>query len=495
MAGFKVKTGRGVLNFKQSDLNTHLAVASRSFGSSGAGGFDGWLPNPDPILKKLGRDIEIYRDLLVDPIVGGLVRRRKAAVVGMEYRLIQDGVPDNVSQLINDMLAGIDVYRFISDILESTLFGYQPIETIWRKDAYWLPDALVAKPHEWFQFNNDSQLCFIGKNLQTEPVPDMKFLCPVQNASYTNPYGMGDLALIYWSRTFMHAGKKFWAVFTEKYGTPWIIGKEPRSNNPGDTQKLLDSLEALSGAAVGTIPNDSSVEIVEASGKSDSSDTFEHLIRYCRSEITIALLGQDMSTEKSTTHASAKAGLEVTDDIRDQHCRIVEECFNQLIDWVCTLNFGEDVARPKFELYEEEQVDKLLAERDKVLTECGVSFTPEYFKKAYNLADTDFTVQGAKDKTVDGSAGVSFSEVSKRFDLTDELAVLMPPSEVLNKQTDTMLHAVIERLQSVSNDEEALAVLAQAYPEMDSDSLQNELTKMLFIGQVLSRLDTEDALK
>ena len=105
--------------------------------------------------------------------------------------------------------------------------------------------------------------------------------------------------------------------FTEKYGAPWLIGKEPRSNTPQDTDKLLDALEALIGNSVGTIPNDSSVEIHEASGKASFIDAYDKLIRYCRSEISIALLGQDQTTEKDSTHASATAGLEVTDDIRD----------------------------------------------------------------------------------------------------------------------------------------------------------------------------------
>ena len=491
MAGFKVKTGKGLLNFKQADLSTHLAVASRSFGRGSR--FDGWLPNPDPVLKKLGRDVEIYRDLLVDPIVGGHVRRRKASVVGMEYRLNLDETDDKVVQLIEQMLANIDVYRFINDILESTMYGYQPIELIWNKDT-WLPELLIAKPQEWFQFNTAGELCFIGQNVHPEPVPEMKFLCPVQNSSYTNPYGQGDLAMVYWPTVFKRAGLKFWAKFTEKYGTPWLIGKEPRSNTPNDTNKLLDSLEALAGDAVGTIPNDSSVEILEASGKSSSIDTFEHLIRYCRSEIAIALLGQDMSTEKSSTHASAKAGLEVTDDIRDQDCRIVENCFNQLIDWVCTLNFGEDVVRPKFELYEEEQVDKLLAERDKLLTESGVVFTKAYFMRTYNLEENDIADAEAANQQPNSLASASFSEGAAPRDLTDDLAILMPSAEDLNKQTDSMLRAVITRLQNVTSDEEALAILANAYPEMDGESLQQELTKMLFIGQVLSRLDTEGEL-
>ena len=500
MAGFKVKNGRGVLNFKQADLTTHLAVASRGFAGRG---FNGWLPNPDPILKKLGRDIEVYRELLADSIVGGHIRRRKAAVASMEWRLDTDEADAHVVQLIETMLANIDIYQLINDASEATQFGYQPIEVMWRKDGYWLPVNLVAKPQEWFCFGADNDLRFIGQSSEPQAVPQMKFLCPTQGASYTNPYGVGDLGMVYWPTVFKRGGLKFWVTFTEKYGTPWIIGKEPRSNQPADTQKLLDSLEALAGDAVGTIPNDSSVEIIEASGKASSVEAFDKLIRYCRSEIAIALLGQDMSTEKDTNHASASAGLEVSKDIRDLHCRIVEGCVNQLIDWVCTLNFGEDVVRPKFELYEEEAVDKVLAERDKTLTECGVTFTKAYFMRTYNLEDGDLLDvpppdsgdgQMRRQRRISTDAA-SFSEAVPYRDLSDDLAAGMPSAEALNAQTDAMLRGLVARLQNVANDEEALAVLAQAYPAMDSDSLQNELTKMLFIGQVLSRLETESELE
>ena len=71
----------------------------------------------------------------------------------------------------------------------------------------------------------------------------------------------------------------------------------------------------------------------------------------------------------------------------------------------------------------------------------------------------------------------------------------MPSAEALNAQTDAMLRGLIARLQNVTNDQEALAILAQVYPDMDSEALQNELTKMLFIGQVLSRLETEGELE
>ena len=61
----KLKTSQGIMTFKPQDLSAHLAV-SRQFFS----GFNGWLPNPDPVLRKMGRQISVYRELMRDPLVG-----------------------------------------------------------------------------------------------------------------------------------------------------------------------------------------------------------------------------------------------------------------------------------------------------------------------------------------------------------------------------------------------------------------------------------------
>ena len=74
-------------NLDKSALSDHIAVAKRLLG---IGGFTSILPNPDVVLKRLGmRSISVYRELLIDPIVGGAVRRRKSAVKRLEYRLEQ----------------------------------------------------------------------------------------------------------------------------------------------------------------------------------------------------------------------------------------------------------------------------------------------------------------------------------------------------------------------------------------------------------------------
>lgn len=486
----KLKTGQGRITFKPDDLSSHIAV-SRSLGV----GLNGWLPNPDPILRKLGKQIAVYRELLQDPVIGSHVRRRKAAVAKLEWRLSGEGVSDRVLGEIDGFLSSFDTYGLIKDILNATLFGYQPLEIIWRKGSLWLPEKIVAKPQEWFGFDGEGRLYFINAGFQNEALPEYKFLCPTQEASYNNPYGMGDLGLVFWPATFKRAGLKFWSEFTEKYGAPWLIGKEPRSNTDADTEKLLDALEALIGNSVGAIPNDSSVEIHEASGKASSVEAYDKLIRYCRSEIAIALLGQDQTTEKDTNHASAAAGLEVTEDIRDSDSRMVESTFNRLIKWVAELNFGE-VPCPTFELYETEETGtKERAERDRLLVQSGAVLTPAYFRKAYGLEEEDLAETPARTSPASQTTA-NFSEYRPiAQDLSDKLSVLVPDSTALNRQSDAMWQAVAARIDHIADEDSLLEALAIAYPNMNTDELEDALSRMLFVSSVLSRLQTESGLQ
>lgn len=443
----KVRHGSGAVSHQttKAAMGSHVAVASQA----GLSIFDGYLPNPDPILKRLGKDISVYRELLRDAVVGSLFRRRKAVITALEWQLNGDDAPPKAIELTEKALSGIDLYRLIKDILNAAAFGYAPLEILWAyQGGYWLPSAVVAKPQEWFDFNRDGELCLRRDFTRLEPVPAHKFLCPTQEASYTNPYGMGDLAMVYWPCVFKRAGLKFWATFTEKYGTPWIIGKEPRSNTQRDTDKLLDSLEALAGDAVGTIPNDSSVEIIEASGKASSVDAYSKLIRYCRSEIAIAILGQDQTTEQTANYASAKAGLEVTEDIRDDDKRLVEATINQLIRWVVQFNIG-DVPCPKFTMYEAENVEEsTVAARDEKLTRQGVQFSKKYYKRQYKLEDDDFELV----ETAEPSSALSSADFA-------EQAAAQPPDQLatqLNHQTARHTNDWLERIRTVLDNAESL---------------------------------------
>lgn len=363
-----------------------------------------YLPNPDPVLKKMGRDISVYREILSDSHVGGCVRRRKAAIKGLEWRITPTG-NEKTDEILVSLFDRLPVNQIINQILDATLFGYQALEVMWASEnGLLLPTEIVGKPQEWFVFDEDNRLMLRTKeNRNGDIVPEKKFLLATQQADYMNPYGRADLAMCFWAATFKKGGFKFWLEFAEKYGSPWLVGKYPRNANAHEIDELLDSMEKMLGTAVAAIPNDSSIDMLESGSKGGSSQVFDDFLRYCKSEIAIALLGQNQTTEAEANRASATAGLEVTRDIRDDDASIVEGVFNQLLAWICELNFHVDMM-PTFELYEQESIDKLQAERDELLAGLGVQFTEQYIMRTYGFEEGDIVVATPEKSAVKNTA-------------------------------------------------------------------------------------------
>ncbi|PMY62091.1 MULTISPECIES: DUF935 domain-containing protein [Pseudomonas] len=477
---------------RSSTLDQHIATRGRS----SAGGFSGAnLPNPDPILKALGKDITVYRDLRSAALVGGNVRRRKASVLSLERGIKRGNAPLKVERFIRDWLTDLDLDRIIRELLDAPLFGYQPVELIWQPVGMKLvPEDLLGKPAEWFFYDKDNALRFRSKEAgqDGELCNPQRFIVARQDATYANPYGFPDLSMCFWPTTFMKGGLKFWVQFTEKYGSPWVIGKHPRGATDGETDLLLDSLDAMVQDAVAAIPDDSSVQIIEAAGKAGSAEVYRELLEYCRSEINVAMLGQNQTTEKDSNRASAVAGAEVTKDIRDGDAGIVAASLNACIRLVVDLNFGTDVVAPLYKLWEQEEIDKTLAQRDKALTESGVKFTSAYWKRTYNLQDGDL------DETPAPAESAEFAESTLKPILDQvalDQAIASLPAELLQEQSEQVVASLIETLLRARTDTEALGLLAEAYPSMDDQALQENLTRLLFMASVWGRLSASADLE
>lgn len=113
-----------------------------------------------------------------------------------------------------------------------------------------------------------------------------------------------------------------------------------------------------------------------------------------------AILGQTLTTELENTgsFAASKTHMDVRADILNGDKRLVEQTFNTLIRWIHKINFPTSVEIPKFSLFKEEDVDKELAERDRILTDAGVMFTKSYFMRTYGLDADDLSVETDKPK-------------------------------------------------------------------------------------------------
>ena len=479
------------VSFSEARATTSLSeqIATRERSTDMSFGFI--LPNPDPILKRQGKDIAVYRDMRSRASVGGPIRRRKAAVKALEWRVERGKASARVTRLANDVLATYDMDTLLNEITNAVLFGYQPLELVWGPfNGAAAPLQVIGKPQEWFFFDNAAQLRFRSRQqpLQGEELEPRKFLLARQEASYDNPYGFADLSMCFWADTFMRGGLKFWVTFTEKYGTPWLVGKQPRGTPGSEVNNLLDKLEAMVQDAVAAIPDDSSIDILESGDKGASADLYERLLMYCRSEINIALLGQNQSTESNSNRASATAGLEVAKTIRDGDAALVMATMNQLLRWLTDLHDGEQAPAPTFVLFEEEDVNTQQAVRDETLTKAGVKFTKEYWMRVYRLQDGDIE---------DAPAGPSMpaapgTAAAVPVEFVEGTAPAVVPTGELNTAAAPIVMAWVRDLRALveaHSEPQALQdALLEAYSELPTD----ELTEVMALAFELAHLQGRD---
>ena len=468
-------------------LSEQIATRDRSMDMS----FGFILPNPDPILKRQGKDIAVYRDMRSRASVGGPIRRRKAAVKALEWRVERGKASARVTRLANDVLATYDMDRLINEITNAVLFGYQPLELVWGPfNGAAAPLQVIGKPQEWFFFDNAAQLRFRSRQqpLQGEELEPRKFLLARQEASYENPYGFADLSMCFWADTFMRGGLKFWVTFTEKYGTPWLVGKQPRGTPGSEVNNLLDKLEAMVQDAVAAIPDDSSIDILESGDKGASADLYERLLMYCRSEINIALLGQNQSTESNSNRASATAGLEVAKTIRDGDAALVMATMNQLLRWLTDLHDGEQAPAPTFVLFEEEDVNTQQAVRDETLTKAGLKFTKEYWKRVYRLQDGDIE-EAPAGPSMPAAPGTA---AAVPVEFVEGTAPAVVPTGELNTAAAPIVMAWVRDLRALveaHSEPQALQdALLEAYSELPTD----ELTEVMALAFELAHLQGRD---
>lgn len=159
---------------------------------------------------------------------------------------------------------------------------------------------------------------------------------------------------------------------------------------------------------------------------------------------------------------------------------MVEATFNQLIDWICELNFG-DVPRPRFVLHEAEEYGSTeLSQRDLNLHQIGARFSNDYFIRAYGLRDNDLLPLETQSKSIDFAE----HDVSQTFENT-----------VSGNLQNDFASDLVKNLQNGATPETVLNQLAEHYPKMNDEALQNELARLIFLADLVGRLEVQAELK
>ncbi len=354
------------------------------------------LPDPDKILQENNYDYEIYRDLFTDPHLMATIQQRKMQVQQMGWELEFSGTKKIKQRLIN-IIRQLPLSEIISDILDAIFFGFSVGEVMWMKDGNEIvPTNVIGKPQEWFIFTRENEIRMrTYKNGQYffeegAELPEYKFILTQHKPTYVNPYGERILAKCYWPVQLKRGGIDFWQLMMERYGMPYLIGRYPNTFTQTQKDEFLDQLQQMVEDNITIFEETLGIELKE-SPQYDIGQLYERLVDFHNKEISKAVLTVTLTTEiegvgsykASEIHREMLSYLGVSDK------KLVERSLNTLLEYYVKLNYG-DIPLPRIKLNKKEAIVEESADRDKILSEIGVTFTKDYFKKRYNLQDTDF---------------------------------------------------------------------------------------------------------
>jgi len=449
-----------------------------------------YLPDPDPVLRAKGKDISVYRELLIDSHLSAVLDKRKYSVQCMNWEV--SGNEDEANNFFTNYFNNIDTYNLIGKILDCIYYGYQPFVIFWDLvDGKRIP-RIEDRPQEYFFYDTENRLRIRTKFNEGILADEFAFIVARYKPEYLNPYGERVANKTFWPVIFKKGGIKFWLKMTEKYGMPFAVGKLPRGRNKKDADSLAAILENMVQDAVAVINDDENVEILEASGKSSSTDLYERLVDFMNKEISKAVLTVTNTVELqggAGSYAASQTQKQGEDEKSLADKNIVQSFMNKLIQMTYLINFGTGEA-PKFILYRPEDVDKLLAERDEILTRVGVKFTSKYIQENYNLQKDDFEIKLEDNSYSEFKENGNNNGNSKGRDKLENLTDNIPPV-LLQLQIEQTLKPVFDLIKSGSDYNEVMNKLVEIYPDMKSSQLESLLEKAMFTTHIWGRINEQ----
>lgn len=464
-------------------------------------GMFNYLPDPDETLLKLGLDMTVYRQLLTDSHVWACYSSRKAAVQSCEWdiREKQGGskrAGKNAVRLIEDIMDNLDMDQILTDMLDAPFFGMSPLEIVWKAaGGRWIPERIEGKPPEWFVFSMKNELRFLSSlhQLEGEELPAMKFLLARHHASYRNPYGERLAARCFWPVAFKKGGMKYWSIFTEKFGMPWVVGRVPRMTSETDRAALLANLVTMVQDAVAVINDDESIEFLEEKGKTGTAGIYSELIDTCNKEISKAVLGQTATTEGTPGKLGEEKGqVETKEDLIEKDKRMIASQMNLFIKWTTQMNLGNALDAPVFVWQEEEDIQADRAERDSKLSTQGARFTKSYYVRAYGFEESDLEVREVTDAdmfgrtplpgNVENTTTTGFTEKTAQdlFSQAEADKISSEASIASQQAIVKLLEPVLSQISTAKSFDEVGEILYRVYPDLDSSTFQDLLARAMF---------------
>jgi phage gp29-like protein len=469
------------------------------------------LPNPDPILREMGRADQVYFSIMADPHVIGEIRSIRGSFRSHQYRLSVGSANDSKAAAAMELCAqwmASQSPNAVSDWLEvmwqmsaSIFTGYRVHELVWELvDGKYLPTQVLDRPGRRFRFDmNAAPLLISRDSWQGKPVEPYQFVVSRHMPTTDNPYGMALLSSCFWPWTFKTGGWRYFVKYCERHGLPWPVGRYPAGTSESEQDALAEALGSMMEAGYIVMQEGNGVELLVPNGSSSGNLPQQNLISLCNREMSKALTSQAMVGEQLDVGARAAADTAKVrqDEVHDSDRDIAAASMAQIFKWITLFNFGEGVSPPKLEFFKQEAAGKGRAETYQIAANMGAMPSRKAMLEELDIPAAENDADALLPKgigapqlpsTGDNPTPVNFSAVAgftfaKAAGMTEDEAMQLAADAADQTIEDKMIAPIYQMLVQFEAEGKSLADFQTALEgmvgQMDDEGLREVIDRAL----------------
>lgn len=452
-----------------------------------------------------------------DPHIQSELGKRKLALLGVDWNMIP---PKNATdaekrdtEMIEEILRDatwLDDALF--DAADAILKGFANLELKWQyaDKTHYIAGAEWRDP-AWFKTHPDDRNQLRIRDGSHDGLALQPFGWLSHQAKAKSGYlsRRGLVRVLAWPYLFKNYAARDLAEFLEIYGLPTRLGKYPSGASPKEKATLMRAVMSIGHNAGGVIPKGMDIEFHEAA--KGGSDAYMAQINWCEKSQSKAILGGTLTSQadgKSSTNALGNVHNEVRQEIRNADLKALANTITRDIVYpMYALNcksFSSPHRVPRFEFDITEPEDiKAFSENLPGLVGMGMQVPMSWAHEKLQIPEPKEgeAVLGQKtpaEKETQSESEQTALAALKANNETDsapdqeqlDQALADLPAEDLQQQMQSMLAPVLEQLQSGEPDQ-ALGLLAELFPEMDDNQLQQQLAQAMFVSELWGRLNAD----
>ena len=252
---------------------------------------------------------DMYHSVITtDGHLKGIINKRLSAVARERFEFQRDGKPVDE---INEQIRSPWFRSFIKEAVNSKLWGFSLFQ--FRRDARgWITFDLIDRKH----FDPvKREVLLYETDVNGAPLDAFSNCLLVCD----DPRGLGDLATCTPYALYKRGNIGDWAEFCQIFGMPIREYTYPAGDEEA-RKRLLQDARKQGANAVYIHPEGSQMTLHESSQKSGTNDLYERFCNACNDEMSIAVLGNTLTTKSDTNGTQAlgtvqaKEQMKITED-------------------------------------------------------------------------------------------------------------------------------------------------------------------------------------